>query len=203
MGLHVFYETVGEYTDFFQKTGQTGLVVTLIICLALCFFGFKLWKFWTGLFGFFLGFTVGSLLGSILLNGIIGLWGPLIGGIVLGIVFASIAMKVQAIGLFVSVLLCVFAAIMELFPDNLEIIGIIVGIVVGIIAGTLAVRFRFGAIVAVTGVAGGLLASEAFFELIKVQNIGLSFVVGLLVVMAGIAVQLTTNKDRKKRDVPN
>lgn len=162
-----------------------------------CFFGYKIFKFWIAVQGFFIFGFIGALLGFLLFEDKDGL--AFLFAIVIGIIGALISYKLYKLGVFI---LC--------FGTGL-IVGIILGnlariesgataalaIVLGIILGIIGVILIKPIIILCTGFSGGMTLGSILAMLIKSSN-ALGVILGIIISVCGVVFQFYLDKKAAK-----
>lgn len=159
--------------------------ITFLFAVLQCFLGYKLFKFWIAVWGFFifgiLGLTIGGIAAESSQAGVII-------GILTGVLGAFIAFKLYKVGVF---LLCGFMGfIMGYIAAESAAIGIVVAIVVGV----LGVFFIKPVVIISTSVSNGLVAGSSLARVFNNTDSTVHLVLGILFAVGGIVVQFMTNK---------
>lgn len=112
-----------------------GLVGTLI-----CYFGYRLYKFFIGLFALIVGFMLGIVVSAFFANSISSV---IIIGVITGIVLCIISVKIYYIGIFAFAGFWGFLLVYLMTQDYTisAIVGIIIGVIVAIFHKVLLVIF--------------------------------------------------------------
>lgn len=172
------------------------LIVTAILALLNCFFGYRLVRIWMAL----AGFVIGAVLGGWLVFHFTGIaLFALISALILGILLAALAGKIYLVGVFIFCGGVSYFALCSLFGTSGGLFALY--LVIAAVIGVIAVNFVRPAIVISTAIAGGLEGVELIFILCGVVNPPIEFVVGALTVLAGGVFQFSTTpkSTRKKR----
>lgn len=126
----------GAITDLLSGYSVPVGVVAVLLGLANCFFGYRIFKFMLGVVGFLLGAAAGVVLGSYLGDG--GELAMLIGGLVGGLIGAGLLVALYFLGVFLfgaavgALLVGVLGTAMNIeMPTAATIVG---AIILGIIA---------------------------------------------------------------------
>lgn len=196
----------GQLTSLSQLTGQVndlwltaGTVLTLILSLICCFYGFRLSRLIMSLSGF----LIGSWLGHALIAPLAGQGPPLSAliGLVCGAILASAAWKIYKLGLCLLAFLLAWSAAQILIPFG-DIPKVILCVFAGICAAILVLSFLRPGIILLTAIFGGIHASAGLLTLSSSLNLDIPEVLaGILplstgLVAAGILVQfLMTRHD--------
>lgn len=159
-------------------------IVTIIIGLITCFFGYKLNKTIIAIFGLIIGYNLGV---TLLPNVITDQTTIYIISVIIAIAIGLISYKLYLVGIF---LLCVLAA--YILCDNLQLaqnIKTIVGLITGIIAGILGVKFTRPLVIISTSLAGATTFAENILNLLNYQNNNLTIIISIIVAIIGIIYQ--------------
>ena len=178
----------------FLESNTVMLVFSAMVSLIGCFFGYKLMRVAVALVGFLVGAVLGGWI-VFYFTGIelFGLIAALIAGILVGV----LANRIYLVGVF---LLCggtSYFALAELFGTGGGIFALY--LVLAVVIGVLAVNFVRPAVIASTAIGGGLQGVATLFVLCNVQNKPIQLTVGVLVVFAGIMMQLSTTRRGEHR----
>ena len=188
-------QSLGELAHFLQDS-NVAFVLSAILALCNCFFGYRLMRVWVALAGFAVGAAFGGWLLFTLTE--IALF-ALIAALVLGVLCAVLASKVYLAGVF---LLCggvTYFTLAALFGTSGGRFAIY--LVVAVVVGVLAVNFVRPAVILSTAIGGGTQGVELVFALCGVVNQPVQLVVGALVALGGMVLQFSTTKKggRKRR----
>ena len=159
-------------------------IVTIIIGLITCFFGYKLNKTIIAIFGLIIGYNLGV---TLLPNVITDQTTIYIISVIIAIAIGLISYKLYLVGIF---LLCALAA--YILCDNLQLaqnIKNIVGLITGIIAGILGVKFTRPLVIISTSLAGATTFAENILNLLNYQNNNLTIIISIIVAIIGIIYQ--------------
>ena len=178
-------------------------VIVFIVGLLQCFFGFKLFKFWCGIIGLFVGASVGiaiSASGAFSASPAAGLIGLLV-IIILAITGAFIAYRAYLVGLFIYAFCAAFLIGFALFAviTNSIIIGLGVGIAAGIAMGIVSVIFRRFWIIVTTCISGGTSICAGLMMVMQTTELGWAFLLPPILMVAGFFVQHITVKKGKNK----
>ena len=178
----------------FLESNTVMLVLSAILSLVGCFFGYKLMRVGMTLAGFVAGAVFGGWL-ALHFTGI-ALF-ALIAALVLGVLLAVLANRIYLAGVFLfcgwmsySVLAAVFGTGGGLFALHLVIAAVI---------GVLAVNFVRPVVIVSTPLGGGFEGVATLFVLCDVQNMPVQLTIGALVALAGVMLQLSTTKKGEHR----
>lgn len=198
---------VDSISNFLYQLDSTykivGAVISLIIALLGCFFGFKLSK----LFMSFTGLIVGAIAGYLVATQFLHVTGtPVIIGIIIGaILLAMMAYWIYRAGIFILCFGLSFMAAASILPFTGDI-QFFLSTVIGFIVGSLALKFIrpviiiTSAIVCGSSAAGLLLTVCSYMNIYTFSSISSAGLAVILCVL-GILVQFLTTKDpaQKKR----
>ena len=179
-----------EWQAFLQQIDGVVLAVGVLYALANCFFGYKLMRLWISLAGFLVGLLLGFV-GGLACH--LGAGIALLIGVVLGVLVALIANKVYRAGVFLLCFVAVYGMLYTLIP--LKWLGIVLGIAGGILAGILAAKFLRPMVILSTGIGYGMSAAQMLLSLFGVDRMPIVLLVGVVLAVAGVAVQLRTTVD--------
>ena len=189
----------GQLTSLSQLTGQVndlwltaGTILSLVVSLICCFYGFRLSRLIMSLSGF----LIGSWLGHALIAPLAGLKPPLsvLIGLVCGAILASAAWKIYKLGLCLLAFILAWSAAQILIPFG-DIPKVVLCVFAGICAAILVLSFLRPGIILLTAIFGGIHASAGLLSLSNSLNLKIPEVFsGILplstgFVAAGILVQ--------------
>jgi len=155
--LELFVNRLLNIIEQFNSTLFETWPVALIVGIALCFFGFKIFRFSLFIFGFIIGATIGLGIGDIILKP----WGGIIGSIIIGLLggygfLFLIKIAGFVAGVFIGSILGVF------FLGQSAWI-----IIVAILSGICGIFFLNYFIMASTSCWGAMLAIGSFFRFLN------------------------------------
>lgn len=159
-------------------------IITIVIALATCFFGYKLNKTLIAIFGLIIGFKLGitylpSMLSDQTLIYIISA--------IIAVAVGIISYKLYLVGVF---LLCALAAFILCENLNLqENIQLIISIIAGLIAGILGVKFTRPLMIISTALAGSAAFIENILLLFNIKNDIISIILFIFVAILGMCYQ--------------
>lgn len=206
-------DVIQKVTDFIQKEISIGgftassVMVTLIIGIVLCFFGFKAAKILGVLMGFVFGVYVGFYLGNKFFSSYENV--PMIAALAMGVVCAVLFFLVAQLGLFALVTCSAFVSLKYLFalltpyvPEFTEKRCLLASIILALIFGGIAVAKTREIVILITGCSGAVFFAGGVMDLIHVPNPTAKAVVtlGIFAVMAelGLHYQFKNNPKGKK-----
>ncbi len=165
-------------------------IITIVIALATCFFGYKLNKILISLFGLIIGFNLGvTYLPNLLTDQTI----IYIISTIIAIAVGIISYKLYLIGVF---LLCTLTAFILSGNLNLsENLQIIVSVVIGIVAGILGVKFTRPIMIISTSLAGASALIENLLTLFNFQNNTVEIILFIIITILGIMYQFKQNDE--------
>ena len=177
-----------------DPTGVGGLIsegmkiiaaITFLFTALQCFLGYKLFKFWVAVCGFFtfgiLGGVVSSTIsGNAGMTAFIAILSALLG--------AFIAFKLYKVGVFI---LCGF---MGFLLGYVLTRTVVLGIIMALILGVLSLFFVKPVIIISTSISGGLVAGTSLTRVLGIDSFATSIIIGVLFAIFGMLVQFATNK---------
>lgn len=179
-------------------------VVSVILALMQCFFGYRLLRFWVTLIGGLAGFALGFGISRAQMQDA-QVWIPVLIGVVAAALLGFLAFKIYLAGVFLLCGILAGAAVLTIpFPDESvwKTIRIILAIAAFIIAGILSVKFNRQVVIIVTAFSGGMQAADGIAKLAPELSANEAYPVmlGAVLVIAGLAIQfLTTRKYARRR----
>ena len=159
-------------------------VVSILLNLAVCFFGFRLFKVLVTILGFLGGVCLGL---AAMFQVDRPVWSKVLLALLPGILLAVLALKIYKVGVF---LFC------GLLPGVLLTVtlGTWIGLIAFLVFGVLGVLLPRFYIIAVTSVSSGLLVGQQLLALISLSNAVAAAVVGLVLAVLGFVFQWKTTK---------
>lgn len=168
------------------------LILGILAGVAQCFFGFKLIKLWTAIVGaLFFGLTGAAI--SIAA----GLPDAAVIGITAGaaVVGGLLGYFLWIVGIFFRVLLLVTTVTFVICVSNdLQTLSLIIALATGLIMAILAVAFVKPIVIIYTSFLGGMMVAKNICSLIKQEQWYLPLIIGGVLAVAGIVVQVMTNR---------
>lgn len=159
-------------------------IITILIALVTCFFGYKLNKILIAIFGLIIGFNLGvTYLPNLLTNQTI----IFIISAIIAIAVGIISYNLYLVGVFLLCALAVYILCGNLGLD--ENIKTIIGVIAGIIAGILGVKFTRPLIIISTSLAGATTIIENVFSLLNIRNNIFEILLFLIIAILGITYQ--------------
>ena len=198
-----------------------GAVVQLIVALAgvaLCFYGYRLVRFAITVGGFVAGWILSmGIYGWLLSKNVfpelasIPPYVPYIIYAVCGLLCVFLAFRLAKTGVFIATTAGTFLFLSGIgdllnplvdliYPDELAIKYLIAQILLALLAGLLSRALVRPILIFTTAAAGGMAAAIAVMVLIgQTANPALEMGIGIIVMLAGLIVQIISEKKRKKR----
>lgn len=178
-----------------------GVVLSLIIALLGCFFGFKLSKLFMSLTGFLTGAIIGYIIAAKVLQttGTTTIICILVGAVLL----ALLAYWIYRAGIFILCFVLAFTAAASLLPFTGDI-QFFLSTIIGFIIGSLALKYIRPVIIITSAIVCGSSAAGLLITVCDYLNIhtfstissaGMTFIICIL----GIVVQFLTTKDPAKK----
>ena len=170
-------------------------VVSLILAVLLCFWGYHLFSCFAAGAGFVLGAGLGFLLSGHFTD---KLWIIAASAVVLGLILGFLATRLILLSTFLLafLLVAIFSCgLLTSFMPSLSnlVIGII-GIILGVIAGLVCVKLQKPVIILVTAFSGALGVIQIFFDLLHFDQITIFYGAFLSLAMIGSIVQFLSNR---------
>ena len=159
-------------------------IITLIIALLTCLFGYKLNKGLIAVMGLIIGFQISSTyLPSIITDqNLIYLL-----SIIIALIIGMLSYKLYLVGIF---FLCAVSA--YIIFENLNLTGniqIIFGLIIGVIAGILGVKFTRPIMIISTSLCGSSLVINTLMPALNIQNNNISLILTLIIAIISMAYQ--------------
>ncbi|MGI6020429.1 MAG: DUF4203 domain-containing protein [Lachnospiraceae bacterium] len=173
-------------------------VISLILGLLQCFFGYRYLKAWITFFGFVIGISLGYVLTAGLDISDVVHW---IIAIAAGIFLGAASFFLYKVGIFIFIGLCAAALGLVLLEKVIasDILLFIIVLVLFIVFGILGVKFQKPIIIVITSVSGATSCGTALKQLIPAvaDREWYMFAIIAVLAIAGISLQLIMNKNRK------
>ena len=182
-------------------------IIGLIVCvygLLQCFLGYKLFKFWCGVVGLFVGILIGDAIATsgVLSNTPGAYLIALLIILFLGLIGAFVAYRAYMVGLFLyafaAAFTVVFYIIFLVFGSPLA--GMLIGIIAGVAMGVVAVVFKRFWIIVSTCIYGGVAICIGMMMVLLTVELGWFFILPPVFVISGFIIQQSTAKKKKKAD---
>lgn len=175
-------------------------VITGVLALLQCFFGYRLLRFWVTVIGALIGFAAGFGI-TMSVTGGDRIPIAIVVGIVGAILIGLLSFKLYLVGVFLFCGLLAAGAVLGLLYARSSVLAIILAVAAFILAGILSVKFQRLVIIVITAVTGAINAVAAFGRVIPELAFGgqTSLIAILILVVLGMLVQFTTTRDKKKR----
>lgn len=196
---------LGLITEADTTYKMVGSVITLILALIGCFFGYKLSRLFMSITGFIAGAILGQMVASQFLH--VEGFASVLCIILCGAIIAALAFWIYRIGIFILCFTLAFSAAGTLFPFEGDI-QFFVNIIAGLIVGVLAVKYMrpviilTSAIVCGSSAAGLLPGVTEYMGITTLSSMNSSATLTLALCILGIAVQFLTTKNPEKKSVP-
>ena len=194
-------------TEFFDTQDQTFMnvlsivgVVVLIIGLLQCFLGYKLFKIWCGIVGFFIGVLLAIALATsgILHDSPAADIISLLLIIIIGITGALIANKVYLVGLFLYAFFAFFVVgfIASAVFTSSFLACLVAGIIAGTAMGVLVVMYRKFWVILMSSVHGAMSICFSLMMIMQSADLGPAFILAPVLGIAGFFVQFFVDKKK-------
>ena len=189
---------IGSLLPFLKDINIVGLLlslVSLVLSVLLCFWGYRLFA----CFAAGTGFVFGAFLGFFLSGHFTGeLWILIVSALILGLILGFLATKLILFSTFLVVFLLVSifsCGLLISFVPSLSstVIGII-GIIIGIVAGVICVKLQKPVIILVTAFSGALGTVQILFKLLSFEQITIFYGAFLSLAIIGSIVQFISNR---------
>lgn len=191
--IYQLLDKLGIIDEFYKTYGPILIKSALVFALLNCFFGYRLRKLWSCIFGILLG-VGGGLAAAIYMDlpGKTALAAAAVGGII----FMALAFLLYRIGMF---FLCIGAVIMTLFqlfpmPTFSTICGFTV---FGVVMGFLAVIKEHTVVIYITAICGGIGSAKLIFMLTSTVSPLLTVLLALVLSALGLVFQLKPWKEKE------
>ena len=188
-----------EIQELLQGAGRSEWLMLVCIAIALlnCFFGYRLLKFWISFTGFLIGGTAGYLIVNQYVNNVAY---AILAGFLLGLLIGFLAWRFYLAGVFFMVLIMIFSLFLRMTPQErlYQILILAAGLLVSAAGAVIAVRLVRPAVILASAISGGFSAAADLAEFLKLQELYLPLIVGVLLAAAGAGIQFLTTRDREK-----
>lgn len=191
--LYTLLDKLGLLDEFYTTYGPYILKAALAFALLNCFFGYKLRKVWSCIFGLLLGIGVG-LAAAVYLDQLAKV--ALVAAAVGGLVCTALAFLLYRIGMFFLCIGVVIMTLFQLFPT--PTFSTICGFVVfGVVIGFLAVIKEHNVVICITAICGGI-GSARLIMLLASNNSSILMVLLAVVLSAlGLILQFKPWKEKE------
>ncbi len=166
----------------------TDLILTIIVAVLACFFGYKLNKVMLALIGFTAGYHLGTTLADVLAldGGVI-----VILSVIIGLIFGFVSFKLYLIGVFITCFMLTYV----LCEATIDVANLkqILGLVCGVIVGVLGVIFTRPIIMLATSLGGAFLLVDTILDFFGFASPIVTIVAGLVVALVAYKYQANTN----------
>ncbi|MBZ9616085.1 TM7S3/TM198-like domain-containing protein [Clostridium estertheticum] len=183
--LNFMVENPTGISGFASECIRIIAIVTFLLTFLQCFLGYKLFKFWVTVCGFF---TFG-IMGGVVSNTSSDNAGMAIFIVLLSALLgAFITFKLYKVGIFI---LCGF---MGFLLGYVLTQVVTLGIIMALVLGVLSVFFVRPVIIVSTSLSGGLIAGISLAKVLGISSFATSIIIGILFAIFGMVVQFATNK---------
>ncbi len=193
----------------FSQLGLAGTIITMVISLIFCFFGYKLLKFFVALTGFLIGCAIGTVIaGQMNVNASISL----VIALVIGTAAALTAFFLYKAGVFIlTAAVSGLLAAGFLYERMNHVAVIAIAVIAGILIGVVSVYFVRPAVIVSSGLSGGFafaghLITNIIGKYINISNASdldtvITLIAGIILAVLGMIYQFrhTVNKEAGKR----
>ncbi|MDO4555222.1 MAG: hypothetical protein Q4B70_08785 [Lachnospiraceae bacterium] len=190
--LNDTFESIDETISAISKGAA---VISLILALLGCFFGYRMIKFWISLAGLLIGGIAGFVIAGQFTDNMAY---AATAAIIAAILVSFLSYKIYLAGVF---LLAGFGAYF-LSASYLPLDGtplIVASVAIGIVVAILAVTYMRPAIIVLTGIQNGLVASGSLITLVPSLHSSNSIPLGVGLAVVGIAFQFMTTRTKKEK----
>lgn len=190
-----FPSAVGVDVHMITQNNVTALAAVIVLGLLFGFLGWKIVRVWAALTGFIFGFVLG-----ILVCAMAGMGGTvmLIGGVVIGVLFAVLAAWIYRMGVFLITFFSVCSLCMRsINPQNWIVLTVCLAI--ALVVAILSVRYASVITIFVTGICGAVTAGTAIYEMLSIDSALIRILLCIVLAAGGIAVQLLLESKKQKR----
>ncbi|APC42008.1 TM7S3/TM198-like domain-containing protein [Clostridium estertheticum] len=183
--LNFMVENPTGISGFASECIRIIAIVTFLLTFLQCFLGYKLFKFWVTVCGFFTFGIMGGVVSNtssdnagmamfiVLLSALLG---------------AFITFKLYKVGIFI---LCGF---MGFLLGYVLTQVVTLGIIMALVLGVLSIFFVRPVIIVSTSLSGGLIAGISLAKVLDISSFATSIIIGILFAGFGMVVQFATNK---------
>ncbi|MBW9172860.1 DUF4203 domain-containing protein [Clostridium estertheticum] len=183
--LNFMVENPTGISGFASECIRIIAIVTFLLTFLQCFLGYKLFKFWVTVCGFFTFGIMGGVVSNtssdnagmamfiVLLSALLG---------------AFITFKLYKVGIFI---LCGF---MGFLLGYVLTQAVTLGIIMALVLGVLSIFFVRPVIIVSTSLSGGLIAGISLAKVLDISSFATSIIIGILFAIFGMVVQFATNK---------
>lgn len=183
--LNSMVEDPTGISGFASECMRVIAIVTFLFTSLQCFLGYKMFKFWVAVCGFFTFGIMGGVVSNTISDNVgivmfIGILSALLG--------AFIAFKLYKVGVFI---LCGF---MGFLLGYILTRTVTLGIIMALVLGVLSVFFVRPVIIISTSISGGLIAGISLARILGINSFAISISIGILFAIFGMLVQFATNQ---------
>lgn len=188
-GLNSFYSlwdsSGGFLKEFYTAYSSYFLKGALVLALLNCFFGYKLRKLWSCIFGLLLGMAAGFAAGLYLNLPEKIIWAAVVAA---GLIFTALAFLLYRIGMFFLCIGVVIMTLFQLFP--IPTFSTICGFVVfGVVIGFLAIIKEHTVVICITSICGGIASAKLIMQIISNSSTVLTIFLAAALSALGLVLQ--------------
>lgn len=177
----------GEMADLLYWFGSTISAIVFVIAVVQCFWGYKLFKLWIAIYGFFLSGLLGTMLAMYNVQDVNA---AIFIGLLSAIVGAFITYKLYLAGVFLSCGLMGFVIVYALTQETS------ISVVLAIVVGIFGVVFVKPVIILSTSIPYGFLAGASLAAMLRLDG-AMGNILGVLFAILGIYIQFSTGERAK------
>lgn len=166
------------------------LMFGTLFCGVNAFFGYRLRKFWSGLFAFLVGTGGMLVVGSLMIENKMA---AVALAFVVGLLLAGLAFYAHRSSLFLLQVALVYGVLVLFFPAPTIAIRILC-LAAGLFAGGLMLRFERFLVISVTSICGGFGAAKLALVLLEQDSLQRVLTTGGIIALAGFALQFFTTR---------
>lgn len=187
-------------TPNLTKFGIGGVIVTMVIALLYCFFGYKFLRAFVTIIGFIIGMGIGYLVSHAVGANTVVMW---ILVILFAVALAAVSFFLYRAGIFIVTFFVVLGVVFKLVSALPAPWPPVLALIAAIIAAILAVIFVRPVAIITSGLCGGLSFSAALInDLVKWQSdysTAVVLIFGLALAVLGMVFQFRTTKAKGKK----
>lgn len=172
---------------------DVNIIVTLIVAVLTCLFGYKLNKAVIALCGFIIGYNLCNTVLTPLISSDIAV---IILSSVVGLIIGLIAFKLYLVGIFLACFFLVYS-VCNVYIDA-EPIKQIAGAIGGVIVGLLGVKFTRPIMIISTSFSGAFIITDTVFELISYNVPVISLIAGLIIGVLSAGYQFRSTSEEEE-----
>ena len=167
------------------------IIITLIVAVITCLFGFRLNKVLIALAGFVLGM---GLCNAVCMPLISNETTVLVLSIVVGLLLSLVAFRLYLVGIFLACFFLVYTAC-NIYIEA-DTVKQIVGAVAGLFVGVLGVKFTRPIMIISTSFSGAFVIVDTVFGLINFNIPIMSLIIGIIIGVISASYQFRTNPEK-------